>query len=649
MNITAIQKHVFAIAFCMLCGLSVFAMPKDSTALARKDSLNSLKPKKPSTMNDTWYHGDEPDVRYVIDSSIFNFEQTYNPIYQTGSGIEYTNAGNTGSAAFPLVYKLDRSTGFNVGYNQFDLYRFSKDSAKYYQVLRPYTEIMMMIGLKKEFVFQGKFANQHKKMIYYGVEFTRISSQGNYTNAQTNNNGFNLYGIYKSKNKHWEIQADLIFNSNKNAENGGVVNDVFDSALFRNNLAEVRLQEAQNNYRQTDFYLKSSYLAGKKYTVRVNDSTTTRELMPVFKMSYQFNVARNKYKYIDQAPDEDYYGRYYLEDSVFNDINYLTIGNAFMLEYNWRKLTSDSTYEDKNFKVYAEVGYDQYFFTQNSLKSSFGNMYVSGTVRNNRASKSNLLYRGTVKYFPFGWNQNDLLIDGMAGYDFGKWGTLTANFTYNMKELPYIYERYNAHPVSFFANQPKSKVMAIGGKYQNQKLGINADANYYFVDNLPVYPLSSQPFFQGGAAQNFAVVHAGHSHAIAGVHFENDIWLTISDGKGSITDLYSFIYTKHTIFYERRVFKKALWFATGFDVRFRYNQNPTYYEPLTGAFTPNTVNSRLVPQLDFFLNLKIRTVRVFARVDNLVSAMIQKGYYSLSQYPAADVSFRFGLSWRFFE
>lgn len=647
MNITAIQKQAIAVALLMLCALSTFAMAKDSTAAAKRDTLN-MKPKKPSTMNDTWFHGDEPDVRYVIDSSIFNFEQ-YNPTQKTGAGIEYTNAGNTGSAAIPLVYKLDRSTGFSMGYNQFDLYRYSKDSAKYYQVLRPYTEILMMIGLKKEFVFQGKFANQHKNMIYYGVEFTRITSEGQYTNAQTNNNGFNLYGIYNSKNKHWNLQADLIFNNNKNKENGGVTGDIFDSTLFRNNLATVRLDGAENLYRETDFYLKASYLAGKKYTVRVNDSTTAKELMPVFKMSYQFNVARSKYKFLDTNPTEEYYGDFYLEDSVFNNVNYLKFGNAFMLEYNWRKLTSDSTYEDKNFKVYAELGYDHYLFTQNSLGSSFGNMYVGGTVRNNRASKSNLLYRGTVKYFPFGWNQNDLLIDGMAGYDFGKWGMLTANFTYNMKELPYIYERYNSHPVEFALNQPKSKVMAIGGKYQNQKWGITADANYYFVDNLPVYPISAQPFFAGGASQNFAVVHAGHSNGIAGVHFENDIWLTISDGKGSITDLYSFIYTKHTIFYQRRVFKKALWLATGFDVRFRYQHNPPYYEPLTGAFIPVTTSTRLVPQLDFFLNLKIRTVRVFAKVENLVSAMIQKGYYSLNQYPAADVSFKFGLSWRFFE
>lgn len=647
MNITAIQKKLITIAICMLYVVSAFGMANDSTAIARKDTL-AVKVKKPTTMNDTWYHGDEPDVRYIIDSSIFNFEQ-YNPIQKTGTGIEYTNAGNSGSAAFPLVYSADKSTGFNTGYNQFDLYRYAKDSVKYYQVVRPYTEILMMIGLKKEFMFQGKFANQHKNMVFYGVEFTRISSLGQYSRAQTNNNGFNLYGIYKSKNKHWNLQADLIFNNTKNQENGGVTGDVFDSALFRNNLATTRLTQAENLYRQTDFYAKASYIAGKKYDVRVNDSTTTKELMPVFKMSYQFNVERSKYKFLDVDPLPEYYGSFYEFDSVFNNINYLKFGNAFMLEYNWRKLTSDSSYEDKNFKVYAELGYDHYLFTQNSLTSSFGNLYVGGTVRNNRASKSNILYKGTVKYYPYGWNQNDLLLDGMAGYDFGKWGMIMANFTYNMKELPYIYERYNSHPVEFSMNQPKQKTVAVGGKYHNIKWGIAADANYYFIGNLPVYPISGQPFFAGGAQQNFAVVHAGQNNAIAGVHFENDIWVTISNGKGSITDLYSFIYTKHSIYYERRVFKKALWFSTGFDVRFRYPHNPPAYDPLTGAFTPSAVSTRLVPQLDFFLNLKIRTVRVFAKVDNLVSAMIQKGYYSLNNYPAADLSFKFGLNWRFFE
>ena len=72
-----------------------------------------------------------------------------------------------------------------------------------------------MFGLNKENVITAKFANQHKKMFLYGVDFRRIASPGTYGSQNTDINGFNLYGIFNSKNKHWNIEADLVFNSIK--------------------------------------------------------------------------------------------------------------------------------------------------------------------------------------------------------------------------------------------------------------------------------------------------------------------------------------------------------------------------------------------------------------------------------------------------
>jgi hypothetical protein len=623
------------VSYSLLTTYHSLASPADST-----------KPQKPTTLNDTWFTNAEPENHHVIDTSIFHIEQ-YNPIQR--EGIEYTNAGNLGSAAFPLVFSVDKRTGFNLGYNQFDLYRYQKDSIKYYQVVRPYADLLMMIGIKNEQMYRGKFANQHKGIIYYGVEFTRMFSKGIYPNQRANDNGFYLYGIFNSKNKHWNVQADLVFNSFKVQENGGVTTDIFDSTLFQKTLAPTRLSQAENNYRQTDFYLKSSYNLGKKYSQRINDSTTVKTLMPVFKISYQFNVESSKYKFRDLDPDPDYYGSFFLPDSVFNDLNYLKLGNAVMLDYHWRKLTSDSTYMDKNFVAYGEAGYEHFLLSQNKLKNNFGNLYVAGTVRSNPVSPSKIIYRATVKYFPYGWNQNDFFGDALAGYDFEKWGLFTGSFTYQMKEVPYIYKYYTGHPLSWNYQLPKSKTLAIGARYQNIKWGIFADANYYLASNIPVFPGSDMPFYLNGQQQNFTVIHAGQRNGFVGIHLENEIWVTLPNGKGTMTDYYPFIYTKHSLFYEHRLFKNALWFSIGFDARLRYQNNPPYYEPLLAAFYPTNSNFRFVPQLDFFLNLKVRTVRVFLKVDNIISAIEQKGYYPLYYYPAADISFKVGIMWRFFE
>jgi hypothetical protein len=611
---------------------------------AQKLPADSTKPKKPSTRNDTWHHDHEPETAFAIDSTLTNLEE-YNVVQRNGK--EYIHAGNTGSAAFPLVYEVNRTSGFNLGYNQFDIYRYVKDSVKYYEVVRPYAELTMLIGLRNEQMFMGRFANQHKKIIRYGVDFRRIFSKGGYTNQRVNSNCFNAYGIYSSKNGHWKVQADFIFNAFKAQENGGVTADVFDTVLFRPLLAPVNLQEAENNYRQIDFHLKSSYSIGKKYQPQGTDSTTPKALMPWLTISHHLNVENNKVSFRDRKPDADYYGGFYLPDSVFNDIGYTKLSNAVEVEYGWRGLGADSSIKEKNLLAKAEAGYDYYWVEQNLFQRNLSNLYVGGVVRNNAASGSKLLYRFAARYYMAGWNRNDLLAEANAGYDFGKWGILTANFTLQWKEMPYVFERYTSHPLEWTAELPKMRATTFGGKYQNTKWGVFADVNYFNVKNVPIYPLGAAIDQQ---AQNFIVYHAANRHAVKGFHFDNDIWFTQFTNAGVIKESYPLLFTRHSVYYERRVFKGALWLSTGFDVRFLFQNNAPYYDPLMGVFYPvNVAARRTFPVLDFFLNFKIKTVRVMLKVDNISSMFGTKGYYMSYLYPAQNLSFRVGITWRFFE
>ncbi|HWB61933.1 MAG TPA: putative porin [Chitinophagales bacterium] len=635
------MKEAIKILVALLTGVFGFyysyAATTDSTA-------TPTKPKRPSTKNDTWYHASEPEQHYVIDSSIIRL-QNYNVIERDGR--EYINLGNTGTAAFPVVYDVDRSIGFDAGYNQFDLYKYTIDSVRYYQVIRPYTEISMMLGLNYEQQFKAKFANQYKNMVYYGVDFTRIFSSGVYQNQRANDNGFSLYAIYNSKNQRWNVRADLLFNLFKVQENGGVTMNPFDSTYFKKNLVPI-YDTAENKYMQINFFLTSTYNVGKKYYERINDTLRQQKVLPVFRVSHQFNLEKSSFKYRDYYPDTLKYDAFYMPDSVYNDLSYFKFGNAFQLEYRPRKLTSDSTYEEKDFIAEAEAGFDYYLLTQDTAHHHFGNLYVGGIFRNNYASKPKIIYRASVKYYLWGYNQNDLLVDGAAGYNFGKIGILTGNATYEIKQAPYIYEHYDYIPEHWSYNLPKTKILAVGGKYQNPKYGVYADFNYYVADHLPTLPGSASPYVST-KVENAFVIHAGNRNEVIGIHFDNDIWYTIAQNNGYIKEMFPMLYTKHSLYYERRVFNGAFWFATGFDLRFRYKNNSPYYNALLGAFIPENQVLPTYPVLDFFFNFKIKTVRILLKVSNISSEFGPKGYFSAYNYPANDISFIAGVSWRFFE
>ena len=231
--------------------------------------------------------------------------------------------------------------------------------------------------------------------------------------------------------------------------------------------------------------------------------------------------------------------------------------------------------------------------------------------------------------------------------------------SYQLKEAPYIYENYYSISDSFHYKQPKMKTLDLGGKYTNSFLGITADLNYYVVDHIPVFAGMANPYITNGVENTF-VAHFGNKNSFYGFHLDDDIWFTVAANNGVIGSTYPMLYTKHSIYYERRIFKKLLWLDVGFDLRIRYKNNAPYYDPFLAGFYPEADAMRVYPYLtsfpmitypvlDFFVNVKVKTVRVFLKVSNISSEFGPKGYFSAFHYPAADITFQAGVKWRFFE
>jgi hypothetical protein len=178
-HLSLYRSHiVFALTFVFsLWGTMTYAQARDSvrvgidssraqhsvpsalidTAIISRDSLRAkqdttkIKVRKKSSLNDTWYYGSEPNKRAIIDTSIFQLHR-YDVV--RGDGPESFNLGNTGTAAYPLVFNPSPGVGFNMGFHQFDVYHYQKDSVRYYQVIRPYAEIFYSLGITNEQVFR---------------------------------------------------------------------------------------------------------------------------------------------------------------------------------------------------------------------------------------------------------------------------------------------------------------------------------------------------------------------------------------------------------------------------------------------------------------------------------------------------------------
>ena len=640
------------------------------TTIRKSISTDTTKARKRSTLNDTWYYGSEPNKRYAIDSTITQMHR-YDVVRRDGA--EYFNLGNTGNEAYPLIFDPAPVVGFNMGFRQFDAYRYQRDSIRYYQVIRPYTELFYSLGTSTEQVIQGRFANSHKAGILYGVDFRRINSRGTYNNQKALDNGFSLYGVYTSKNKRLNIETDMIYNSFVVNENGGLSQDIFfrDTSFFNKNLAPTQLTAAIINYNEIDWFLKGSYNIGKKYNERVSDTAIRKVTLPIFRVSYMLDIERGRYSYFDLKTDSPYYGNTLLTgDTLRYSSHYVKVGDRLGLDFNAKKLTSDSTFKDLNFLMGAALNIDYYMMREFQQSHDFGNVYVSGYLKSNPALNPRLIYKASLAYYLAGYNQNDLSLDGQLGVDLHPYGKLTGQVSYQLRESDWTYHSFRADSsrgidytningthitgvldsisYKYSNNFPKMSTFKLGGEYVLSKYGIRLSAYNYILKNYFYFSAPYTPAYEPRAI-NVLVLSFSNRFGIKGFHFDNDIWFQKSAGSDVIR--LPVLVTKHSVYYQADIFKRAMRLAIGADLRYYSAYFANGYSPLMGQFYEQDVQRMsFYPVLDVFLNVKVKTVRVFLTVTNLSSVFgSQKGYYTGYYYPASDLGFKFGAAWRFFE
>jgi hypothetical protein len=109
-------------------------------------------------------------------------------------------------------------------------------------------------------------------------------------------------------------------------------------------------------------------------------------------------------------------------------------------------------------------------------------------------------------------------------------------------------------------------------------------------------------------------------------------------------------YLKNSLYYERLAFKKAMLVRIGIDSRFISSYYANAYNPLIGQFyIQDEQKMKYTPMIDVFINMKIKTVRIFLKGNNLLQGVGLRGTYNAFLYPSDERSFKFGVTWRFLD
>jgi hypothetical protein len=108
--------------------------------------------------------------------------------------------------------------------------------------------------------------------------------------------------------------------------------------------------------------------------------------------------------------------------------------------------------------------------------------------------------------------------------------------------------------------------------------------------------------------------------------------------------------TRNTFYYANHIFKgKPMYLETGFSFNYFSKYLMNAYNPVLSEFyLQNEREYGGFPLLDFFINFRVKTMRVFFNLEHFNSGFSERNYYSAPTYPYRDFVIRLGLVWNFF-
>lgn len=578
--------------------------------------------------------------------------------------------GNLGLAAMPMLFEPSKTIGFDPGFHALDYYAMTHDDIKYYQARTPFTSLYYVAAGDVEQVFKVIHSQNIKRNWNIGANFNRIGANGIFSRQRGDDLNGALFTWYQSPNKRYSLWANGVFNTLKAAENGSIVNEgIYTSAPDQiiNRIAErTRLNNSRQIWRQSSFLLKQSYFVGRI------DSTAQEisdKILPTNKIAYTFRYDKNSYAFQKDEPDDFTVLPQGLADSEFtNDsTSYRRIQNEFIYSFFLR--AKSSSIIKNELKLDAGIRHDYYDYNQvvrykdktnfYNYTSSFQNITLLGAVGYRFSNRIDL--NVDVEQIFQGRNTGDFLYEAKSNVLLSNSvGRVVLGAYFENKSPEEVYNRYVGNHYSWLNNFDRTKTVNLSFKYLNDKLKVDATANYYLINNYLYFKsrttavntsladsLSIVPDQLSGSI-NLLKIAVGKKFTFGKFHLDSYIVYQKTDNPDVLRtpEFYTF-----NSFYVNQTFFKALKTNVGFDIRYNTPFKNYSYSPAAGQFyigEDRTFDT--TPIVDVWVKASLRKANLFIKCDYVNQGFPIKGYYTINQYPMQDrLLFKFGVQWNFYD
>lgn len=371
----------------------------------------------------------------------------------------------------------------------------------------------------------------------------------------------------------------------------------------------------------------------------------------LFTLYHQMAWLSDSYKFSALPTDSVYYGDFWVDQrGLRHSLAARQLKNTVKLQtFKIRSSEQDSTGRALPAESdLLEVGlvHKYHLVDQEPLaRNRFNNLFLTGSFN---FSPNDRIRVRTQGHLGLASNAGDFRLGGNLFLNLRKIGNLKLEAVNQLSTPSLVHQQfYVSEQLVWDNNFGKTLETTVKATYTLPAFDFSLKGAYHLVNNLIYFDT------EGKAQQNDNVVnilqlslekdfHAGF------FHLEN--WLGIQQSTSSTLRLPSF-YSKHSFYFEGKIFKKVMLTRIGLDARLTTGYTPYGYQPLTGQFfLQNEQDLPLTPLFDAFLSFKVKTFRFFAKVENLLPYLSEAYYYQAASYPLAYTlnsgGLRMGINWR---
>ena len=627
---------------------------------ARFNMKKIKKSKKTDTLEITIK--DYKIISYSRDSTYLdttlNIHKEYKYNYLRRDDFELMPFANVGQPYNHLGLNLDRSTLYpTIGSKARHFNYYEVEDISYYNVATPLTDLFFKTTFEQGQLLDAMLTFNTSRRFNLSMGYKGFRSLGKYQWSQVKSGNFKSTANYVTKNGRYRLRAHWTSQEIEGEENGGISNKELqfeskDPDFKDRSRIDVFFTDAQN------ILIGKRYFLEHQYRLLKNETDSARSKSNYLGFGHTFTYESKSYKFQQDA-----------ENEFFGDALVSPIGDRANLKTMYNEINAEFSNRTLGVLKASVNLYNYNYFFNSTITTNEG--FIPNRLKGEeiaigakyKKQIGGFMLHGGIAYNISGELTGNI-IDAAASFQINEKNKISASL-HSSSRLPDFnfllyqsdYENYNWYNTQNFE---KERLSSLQFNLESKVWG-NISAKYTTTDNYTYFTSLANDEqaeanlenayikpFQEANSVNYLKVKYFKEFRFGDWALSNTFMYQNVTQDNEVLNLPTFV-TRNTLYFTKHVFKKAMFLQTGITFKYFSSYNMDAYNPLLAEFyTQNREELGAFPLLDFFINAKVRTARIYLKAEHFNSSFSGNTFYAAPDYPYRDFVIRFGLVWNFF-